>query len=334
MQHSVDIDLMCVRAYPEPVTSIKLVQTHISYVFVTDRAVYKVKKPVNFGFLDFTTLDSRRHFCEREVELNRRMAPDIYEGVVPVTEREDGWLVLGGDGPVRDYAVRMKPIAMELLMKNLLLAGDLGEADVARVGRAIASFHAGARRSPEIDSFGLAGSFRVNTDENFEQTRCFIGRTIEKAAYDALVSYTDIFYTVHKDLFPKRIADGRIRDCHGDLHMEHVVLTDPVAAFDCIEFNDRFRYSDTAADIAFLAMDLDFHGRRDLSDALVLAYVDGTGDVGVLDVLNFYKVYRAYVRGKVLSFKLDDAHISEGEKEEARSSARAYFELALSYVRG
>ena len=329
--HSIDKDLMRTDAYPEHPKQVELVQTHISFVFITDDLVYKVKKPVDFGFLDFTTLEKRAHFCEREVALNRRLAPDMYLGVVPVTDEGDR-LVIGGDGKVVDHAVKMRRLPMDLLMKTVLEKGRLDPAAMGRVARRIAVFHATAERSSNIDGFGTSSAFRKNTDENFQQTEAFIGRTISQRTFDALRNFTDSFYRTHEDVFARRVTEGRTRDCHGDLHMEHVLLTEPVVVFDCIEFNDRFRYSDTAADIGFLAMDLDFHGRTDLSKVLMDAYIDASKDKGVMDVLDFYKIYRAYVRGKVNGFRLDDPHISKVEKDRAAKVAGSYFELAEGYI--
>lgn len=329
--HSIDKDLMRKDAYPEHPKRVELVQTHISFVFITDDFVYKVKKSVNFGFLDFTTIEKRAHFCEREVSLNRRLAPDMYLGVVPVTDEGDR-LVIDGKGGLVDHAVKMRRLPMDLQMKKMLEKGTLDGAAMGRVARRIADFHASAERSNDIDTYGTSSAFRKNTDENFQQTEPFIGRTISQDTFDTLREYTDRFYTKQADVFARRVKEGRTRDCHGDLHMEHILLTEPVVVFDCIEFNDRFRYSDTAADIAFLAMDLDFHKRADLSKAFIDAYLAASKDKGMMDVLNFYKVYRAYVRGKVHGFRLDDPHISETDKDKASKVASSYFALAKGYI--
>jgi hypothetical protein len=317
-------------AYPEPTDSVELIQTHISYVFLADAYVYKIKKPVNFGFLDFTTLEKRKYYCEREVALNKRLSPDIYLGVLPIT-RDGATVKIDGKGETIDYAVKMKKIPMEKLMIKLLTENLLTREMVSDVARRIASFHAEANASKEIDHFGSIEVIRANTDENFTQTEKYVGRSITRDQYDVIRTYTANYLNNQAELFNRRIAEGKIKDCHGDLHLEHICITDPIRIFDCIEFNERFRYSDTAADIAFLAMDLDFHGRMDLSKALMEAYVKFSGDKRALDLINFYKVYRAYVRGKVISFRLDspDTNI----QEEALRTAQKYFNLAESYVR-
>jgi aminoglycoside phosphotransferase family enzyme/predicted kinase len=319
-------------AYPEPTDKVELVQTHISYVFLTDNFVYKVKKPVNFGFLDFSTLEKRKHYCEKEVELNRRLSPDVYLSVLPVTLK-NGDVTIGGAGQAIEYVVKMKKIPMENIMIRLLNENRLNREMVEKVAKRIALFHRDAASSKEISKFGSIDVIRTNTDENFAQTEKYIGKTITRSEFDAIRNLTEDYLNNRTHLFEKRISEGRIKDCHGDLHLEHICITEPIRIIDCIEFNDRFRYSDTAADIAFLAMDLDFHGRRDLSDALIDAYIRFSRDEGVRDVVNFYKVYRAYVRGKVTSFRLDGPDpTSEKEKEEILRIAQKYFALAASYV--
>jgi uncharacterized protein len=217
-------------------------------------------------------------------------------------------------------------------MKVMFLEGRVTPDHVNAVARLLARFHSGAERSRDIDAFGTPEKFKINTDENFAQTEKYAGITLPKADYVALRRWTDDFYAGNKGLFQKRIAKGKIRDCHGDLHMEHICLTDPVAAIDCIEFNDRFRYSDTLSDIAFLLMDLEYHGGGKLASHLWEVYVSESGDEGAEDLLTFYKVYRAYVRGKVISFRLDDDRVEKGDKGRAAREAEAYFALALRYI--
>lgn len=331
MTGQIDKDLLNINAYPESTTKVELLQTHISFVFLTDNFVYKVKKPVNFGFLDFSTLKKRLHYCNCEVELNRRLSPETYLGVVSVTDEGDR-LKLSGDGKVVDYAVKMKRIPMDKLMIKLLRDGKITEEMVEQVGEKIAKFHAIAGTSDEIDKFGEIKAIKFNTDENFDGTDRYIGVTITEEQFEMIKDYTNSFYDDNGELFKQRIKAKKIRDCHGDLHMEHICFSDPITVFDCIEFNDRFRYCDTAADIAFLAMDLDFHRAPEFSKVLIDSYVGHSNDEGARDLLQFYKVYRAYVRGKVISFRLTDEHISQEEKDSAIEAARRYFDLAESYV--
>jgi aminoglycoside phosphotransferase family enzyme len=328
----IETELLKPDAYPEPPGDIELVQTHISYVFIGNEFVYKVKKPVDFGFCNFSTMELREFYCNQEVALNKRLSPEIYVGVIPITD--DGYsLKLDGDGEVVDYAVKMKKIPMDKLMKTLSADGKLTDDMVRDVAAKIAGFHAEAEVSERINKFGTIRVVKGNTDENFEQTQGYIGQSIDKQQFEDIRNYTNAFYETDGDEFQKRIDQGRVKDCHGDLHMEHICFTDPISIFDCIEFNERFRYSDTAADIAFLAMDLDFNKRTDLSKVLMDAYIQQSGDTDAQKMVDFYKVYRAYVRGKVISFMLDDPHIPEVTKNQARDTARLYFELAQSYVK-
>jgi aminoglycoside phosphotransferase family enzyme len=317
---------------PDATKNVSVVQTHISIVIVGDEFVYKIKKPVNFGFLDFLTLEKRAYYCRQEVQLNRRLAPDIYLDVIPV--RFDGRRYSMGSkqGEVADYAVKMRRIPEDKLMKSLFEKGTLTDTHVRKVARVLAKFHSEARRSPEIDTYGEPERFKVNTDENFDQVRKYVGITVRKEAFQSLEAWTDRFYRNNRPLFLGRIESGKIRDCHGDLHMEHVCFTEKVSIIDCIEFNERFRYSDTVADIAFLLMDLEYHGGEGFSKLLWDEYKNMSLESGVESLLIFYKVYRAFVRGKVNSFQIDDTNMKDEEKEKAKELARRYFELAYSYV--
>jgi aminoglycoside phosphotransferase family enzyme len=228
----------------------------------------------------------------------------------------------------------MKRLPDDLIMEALFQHGELTDAHLKKLADALARFHLNASSTPEIDRFGEADQFKVNTDENFEETNNYIDITIDQADYDALSTWTSRFYMTNDALFRERIAAGKIRDCHGDLHMEHICFTDELAVFDCIEFNDRFRYSDTLSDIAFLLMDLEFHDGNAFAEKMWDYYKESAREGDVESLLTFYKVYRAYVRGKVTSFQLDDAQIAPEEKSRAADAARKYFKLARSYVEG
>ncbi|RII27719.1 MAG: kinase [Geobacter sp.] len=331
MEQRVISELQRTSAYPEPTSSIQLLQTHISLLFVTDTFVYKVKKPVDFGFLDFTTLDRRRFYCDEEVRLNRRLCPETYLGVVEVRETDKG-AAFYGEGRIIDYAVKMKRLPAERMLDRLLRENKVDAEDMRRIALIIAEFHQNAERGKEIDHFGSIEAIRQNWEENFHQAVEFV--TISLAKQDLMVirEWVDSFLSDHADLFTDRVAGGFIRDCDGDIHPENICLTDHVCIFDCIEFNNRFRYGDTAADIAFLLMELDYNDRSLLADIFLNAYIDTTGDRGARRVLDFYKVYRAFVRGKVESFKLSDPQIPAKKKEEARKKAVRYFRLARGYV--
>ncbi len=319
------------RAYPDVTSVVEMVQTQMSFAFLTDDYVYKVKKPVNLGYLDYTTLDKRQFYCQREIELNRRLCPEVYLDVVPVTQDKSN-ILMGGQGEVIEYAVKMRRLPQEAMMDVLLTQNRVSPEMVASVAQKLAEFHQKAETNASISAFGNLDTITRNTEENFTQTEKYIGNTVSSETYQRIKVYTDSFIRENARLFHKRIADGRIRDCHGDLHAAHVCFTNGICIYDCIEFNDRFRYCDVASEIAFLAMDLDHYRRADLSRSFVNAYVAQSQDKELIELLNFYKCYRAYVRGKVESFKLDDPHISKEEKTGVLAKARNYFELAESYI--
>jgi aminoglycoside phosphotransferase family enzyme len=316
--------------YHHPVAAVQHRQTHISHVFLTGLRAFKIKKPVDFGFLDFTTLDKRRHFLHQELVLNRRLCPEVYLEVIPVTEA-GGSLHLGGEGRVVEHALAMLQMDESRLMNRLFEAGEVGPAQVEAVAEVMVPFYETAATGGEIDRYGRPEVFRINTDENFVQIEPFIGGPLTRKTFEAIRAYTDRFLEGRAEVFERRIARGRIRDGHGDLHMGNIILAEKVHVFDCIEFNDRFRYGDVAVDLGFLAMDLDFHGRRDLSARLMEVYVQRSGDADVFEVLDFYKCYRAVVRGKIAGFTADGA-AEPAQKQSLLDTARAYFNLARAYA--
>ncbi len=323
--------LLNTRAYPESTSSVHLLQTHVSFLFITDSFVYKIKKPVDFGFLNFTTLDRRRFYCDEEVRLNRRLCPDIYLGVVEVRESSAG-ITIDREGKIIDYAVKMKRLPEERMLHRLLIEGKVTDGDMRGIARTIAEFHLKAGRSEEIDGYGRIENIIRNWEENFQQLVGFIDVSLSKGDLQIIKNWVDEFIGQNRPLFDERVSTGFIRECDGDIHSENICLTDKICIFDCIEFNKRFRYCDTAADIAFLLMDLDYHGKSPFSTVLLDEYMTATGDRKLPALLDFYKIYRAVVRGKVESFRLIDPHITAEEKESARERARLYFRLARGYV--
>jgi uncharacterized protein len=204
---------------------------------------------------------------------------------------------------------------------------------VRGLARRLAEFHASAEKGPEIDAFGGLDVIGGNWRENFEQTEPYVGRTITTRQFQETREYVESFLAEERDLFEARVREGRVRDCHGDLRADAVCFQDGTCIFDCIEFNQRFRYSDVASDLAFLAMDLDFRGRSAMSDELVGLYLEMSGESTLPLVLSFYKCYRAYLRGKVEGFLLDAPEVPAAQKSAARGRARAYFRLAHGYAR-
>jgi len=323
--------LMKPEAYDEEPGRIELTQTHISFVFLTRNFVYKVKKAVDLGFLDFTTLEKRRLFCEKELELNRRLCEGMYLEVVPINR--SNVIKIKGEGETVEYAVKMKRMPQEKMMNKLLEENKVDSKLIDRIAKIIAEFHSKAETNRRISEFGSLMIIETNWKENFDQTREFVGKTISMKDFELIRERIDDFMKNNVSLFEKRMVEGRVRDCHGDIHSGNIFVVDRIYIFDAIEFNERFRYSDVAADVAFLAMDLEFKERTDLSDFFVERYVKYSEDQELMRFLPFYKCYRAYVRGKVVSFKLEDLSVSSEEKRAAMTEAKAYFKLASTYAK-
>lgn len=354
------------RSYPHRPRTVRLVQTHASFVFLVSPFVFKVKKPVNFGFLDFSTLDKRRHFCEREVELNGRLSPGTYLGVVPISLRE-GRLTFGAGDRVVEYAVKMRRLSGGHFLDKLLQRGALLPGDLDRLAVVLKEFYLGQHPTGEIESWGSIDRLRLSTDENFRQVRDFVGppaggsdifamqerrpvvgeekrlkgrrdddvdgATISRPAFEAIRFYTERFYSSHAPLFASRVRRKWIRDCHGDLHLEHIHLTPrALRIYDCIEFNDRFRYVDVASDAAFLAMDLDYEGRPDFARYFARRMAAELDDDGMPLLMDFYKCYRAFVRGKVECLHSVAHAAPKRERAASAGRARRYFRLALQYA--
>ncbi len=318
-------------AYPVQTRAVELIQTHISWLLLTDTHVFKLKKPVNFGFLDFSTPELRRFYCHEELRLNSRLCPDMYEQVIELRATKDGAAFVG-DGAVIDYAVMMKRLPVDRMLDRLVDNGAVSVAEMQHVARKISRFHAEAATSPYIAEFGSLEHILFNWRENFEQALPFQTSTLPPAVRENISSYVKTFADTNRALFEERIANGYIRDCDGDIHLGNICLINSTAyIFDCIEFNERFRYSDTAADIAFLLMDLDFHRRPDLAEAVLSAYIAASGDTTLAQLVTFYKVYRAVVRGKVESLLLLDPGITPEARTRAETRATRYFRLAQGY---
>jgi aminoglycoside phosphotransferase family enzyme len=323
--------LMKPDAYDEEAGQIELIQTHISFVFLTENFVYKVKKAVDLGFLDFTTLEKRRFFCKKELEHNRQLCGDMYLEVVPINKSDV--IKIKGEGETVEYAVKMKRMPQERMMNRLLEEKKVDDTLIDRMAKIVAEFHSKAETNSLISEFGSLAVIGTIWRENFEQTRAFVGKTIYLKDFKLFRERIDDFMKRNATFFEKRVADGRIRDCHGDMHSGNIFVTDRIYIFDAIEFNEKFRYSDIASEVAFLAMDLDFKGETGLSNFFVKRYIKYSGDQELKKLLPFYKCYRAYVRGKVLSFKLTDPNIGEKEKNAATKEAKTYFRLASTYAK-
>lgn len=311
-------------------------------VFLAGDFAYKIKKPVDLGFLDFTTLEKRRIDCEEEVRLNRRLAPTVYLGVVPIIRGGDGVRVGGevsAEHEVLEHAVKMERLPASATLLARLDRGELdgpeNHSEIRSLGHRIADFHRAAATGEEIARYGRFEVVAGNARENFEQTARFRDETVSAPVWEQLRDLTEGELAARRDLITRRAQPGVIRDTHGDLHLDHVYRfpdrepPDDLVVIDCIEFNARFRYADPVADVAFLAMDLAFHGRRDLARSFSDAYFEASGDAEGRALLRFYTAYRAVVRGKVESLKVMEREVPEGQRWQDLQRARAHFLLAL-----
>lgn len=321
-------------AYSDPVGEVDVRHTHISAVFLAGHFVYKVKKPVELGFLDFSTLAKRRHYCEEEVRLNRRLAPEVYLGVVPVT-REAQRVRVEGDGEVVEWAVKMRRLPDEATLQSRLPRGEVGVPVMEALARKIAAFHTQAESGPRVVHFGRFEVVAGNARENFEQSTAYVGNTVSKAVFARAQALTEEALARHRALIESRAERGVPRDTHGDLRLGHVYYfpeREPpgdLVIIDCIEFNERFRFADPVSDMAFLVMGLTLQGHRLLARAFTEAYFQASGDCEGRALVPFYTSYRGAVRGKVEGLKLARPEISEADRAVALTKARGSWLLAL-----
>lgn len=320
--------------YPHPVTEpIQLIQTHVSYVFLAGDYAYKVKKPVNFGFLDFSTLEARKHFCSEEFRMNQPNAPEIYLEVLPITQTGDKFVLGGASEPV-EYVLKMCQFPQEALFIEMFEQGKLTEGHMEELGRVVAQFHAKAETNDYIRSFGEVPKIREAIDENYQQTEKYIGGPQTQQQFDETKDFTDRFFEQQQELFATRRENNSIRECHGDLHLRNICLWhDKIQLFDRIEFNEPFRFVDVMYDVAFAVMDLEARGSKNLGNAFLNTYVEQTGDWEGLQVLPLYLSRQAYVRAKVTSFLLDDPGVPDEAKQEAAAVASDYYRLAWEYTK-
>ncbi|SMC22856.1 hypothetical protein SAMN02746041_01574 [Desulfacinum hydrothermale DSM 13146] len=316
--------------YPHAVTEIRRMDTHISTVFLTGEKVYKLKKPVDLGFLDYSRLEDRHRFCHEEVRLNQRLSTGVYLGVAAVRRDSNGRLSLDGPGQEVEYAVCMRQLDPSHSLEARLKAGTLVPAAMEALGRRLAAFYASAQRSREIDRFGMPEAITYNVQENFAQTERFAGTWLDRERWEFIGTVADHFLNRHSGLFMNRIAQGRIRDGHGDLRPDHIYFAESLQIIDCIEFNDRFRYGDTAVDLAFLHMDLDLAGAAQWSHRALSAYVEAARDPGLYRLLDFYACYRAMVRVKVCCLRADQ--LPKGDRKPLIQSARRYLQQAYRHA--
>ena len=323
-------------SYPHQPKDVQHIQTHISHVFVADSFVYKIKKPLNLGFLDYSTLQKRKIYCYREVELNQRLSDDIYLGVIGFIKKNEHFQFLEGDlysKEISEYAVKMRRLPEEYFLHQIIEEKSLTRDHLDRVADTLASFYKDQNKHKELSKWGEIDTIKVNTDENFNQTTAFIGNTISSSTFEAIRYFTNHYLKKREELFRSRMKTGRIVNGHGDLHLEHIHITsEKVQIYDCIEFNERFRYGDLAADLAFLAMDLDFHNCWQSERYFVDKMAKKLKDDRLPGIIDFYKCYRAYVKGKVKSLQSAEDDVPEKDRERAGQKAEQYFNLSLRYA--
>lgn len=304
--------------YPKRPPEVTRKETHISHLFFAGDLVYKIKKAVRFSFLDYSTLNRRRHFLHEEMRLNRRLAPSVYLGVLPICYDSSGWR-LGGDGDPVEYTLVMRRLPERRMLPFLLESGQLTPQMMAALAEVLGPFHAQAETVRNIEATRYPQAVKTQWNENLADLQPFVGRLIDVATFHALKAFGSDFIDSHPDLFTRRASEGRVRDVHGDLHCEHVCFApEGIQIFDCIEFSSKFRCCDIASEIAFLLMDLEFRGASAQADEFLKRYLELMDDRELVLLLPFYKCYRALVRGKVEILR------SHGMTDEASR----YFRLA------
>jgi len=317
-------------SYPHPVTQIEMIQTHASWVFLAGPFAYKFKKPVDFGFMDFSTLAKRQYFCQQELKLNRRFAPALYLNVLPVYQH-GGVFNLNGPGDIVDYCLKMARFEQSGLLDQKLAHGELDAQWMDDLACDVARFHAQVQINNNR-GFDHAVLLAEHIDDNLAIAARHIGPAIEPGVLKALRIFSDTAMNEKKAALQQRQRERHIRHCHGDLHFRNITLINgKPTLFDCIEFNDAYRIIDTMNDVAFLVMDCDAHGRSDLGMRFLSRYLEHCDDYAALELLPLYLFYRASVRGKVACIMADE--IAEEEQQPQWQEARRYFDLALTYAK-
>lgn len=305
-------------AYPHPVERVELLETHISWVFLTGPYAYKLKKPVDFGFLDFSTPERREQFCHEELRLNRRLSGDLYRDVVPLHGPPER-AAFQGDGPVIDHAVRMRQFPQSALLPQVLARGELTDGLIERFADDLARFQAEAAVAPVSGPHGSAQAVREPVLANIATLEASLQLADQPGSFERLQrlrQWADAEWQRLEPRFTERLAQGRVRECHGDLHLGNLLLQEGrIVAFDCLEFSDTLRWIDVISEMAFLVMDLQEHGQGPLGLRLLNRWLEQSGDWGGLDLWRWYACYRALVRAKVAALRGD-------------ASLHAYLELA------
>lgn len=314
--------------FDHSVGQFETIETHISIVLLTGDYAYKFKKPVDLGFVDFTSLDRRRHFCEEEIRLNSRLAPELYLEVVAI----------GGDinsprlgvEPVMEYCVKMRQFPHTAELEQALADGKVSQEDFARLARSVANFHESAAVADSESIYGSAGRVRQQCLDNFEDLKTGLTDVRLKRGLRDLQTWTESQLARNEELINQRHANGRVRECHGDMHLTNMIwLDERIQVFDCIEFNDELRWIDVMNEIAFLLMDLDMRKRIDLAHVFLNAYLETSGDYEGILLLPLFRSYRSLVRAKIACLRMGQ---EKGQDDKLRERVRAHIELARQYA--
>lgn len=327
-------ELMDPRAYPHAAEKVERIETHISTVLLAGAYAYKIKKPVNLGFLDFSTLALRRHYCEEELRLNRRLAPDLYLDVVGI--RRDGGspqLCSTDATGVVEYAVKMKRFEQHALLDRVLATGELTSQQIDALAQAVAAFHSSAPRLIPEHKFGRTATQEALLRQNFEQIRALLTSGTVPHELDDVERWSRAEHAALASAMEKRRSEGYVRECHGDLHLGNIALIDgAIQIFDGIEFNADLRWIDVINEVAFLVMDLNARGRADLGARFLNAYLEITGDYAGIRLLRAYLVYRAMVRAKVACIRLHQVGLGGDARRAAEADFMAYLRLARDFT--
>jgi len=316
--------------FPHPVTHFEVIETHISIILLTGTYAYKFKKPVNFGFLDFSTLAKRKHFCKEELRLNRRLAPELYLEVVPVSLGPK----LGDNDEVIEYTVRMREFEQTSQFDRMLNADTLGPAHLDALGLRIADFHASATVAGPDSAYGMPSAIQTPVEENFSQMLDCLHSSQEQSRLKLLRDWTRKTFQKLQLTLQSRKDNGFIRECHGDLHLRNIALVQDVpVAFDCIEFNDNLRWIDIISEVAFMVMDLDHRGRPGLASRFLNVWLEQTGDYAGVSLLRYYLVYRAMVRAKVDCLRAYQADVDTVAREAILQDYLTYLESGERYTK-
>jgi aminoglycoside phosphotransferase family enzyme/predicted kinase len=307
----------------------RLIQTHISWVLLDDKYAYKIKKPVHFSFVNYSSLERRKHFCEEENRINSQFSPELYLGVVVIRKSEDS-LSFDGRGRVVEYALKMVQLPQRERMDHLLRKGKISHKHIVDIAKIINDFHSKAEEAPQ--QYGMPETIRDNFRPAFKAKNIIEKHLHSGKKMDAIQSHVEAFLKKKDSLFKKRTEEKRVKHCHGDLRTKNIFIhKDEIYIFDAIEFSERIASCDVAAEIAFLAMDLRFHEKGSLADVFVRKYIKLSKDREIEKLIDFYQCYRALVETMVKTYLIVDPEIPEKKKEAAKKECQKYLALASSF---